>query len=74
MDEKYEKKATLIKVGVEKLRRTREAQGEESFTAMQPLVKPDLNELMKKMMDVPYPFDVESDGKKKQCCVSVKEL
>jgi len=31
---------------------------------MQPLVKPDLNELMKKRIDVLYPFDVESDGKK----------
>ena len=65
LDEKYEKKATSIRVGVEKLRRTREARGEGSiFTSMQPLVKPDLNELMKKRIDVLFPFDVDSDGRK----------
>ena len=62
LDEKFNKKSASIRVEVEKMRRAREARGEGCiYREMQPLVKPDMIDLLSRRIDVLFPFEVDSD-------------
>ena len=66
LDKKFHKISASIRMEVEKIRRAREARGEGCiYREMQPLVKPDMIELLSKRIGVLFPFEVDSnDGGK----------
>ena len=78
--ELFEKKTASIRGEVEhwavEKDKRREGRGERGsiYTVMQPTVRPTLQELLEKSIDILYPFEVdpEMNGERRQCCGGVK--